>query len=495
MALDEGGQAGAIAAEWGVSVDLLEEADWDIETIDGNDGELYGYFVRFHEDTDPDVLAQLGVAPGELYREVSINAFDEPDDEEEYERYRAQYGDDRRRIAERDPVERSNIMSDFARGDGDNAAVIGNGATFAGSSFAGNSFAVSDDGISSVDEPLPDIGDGDDDEFELAEPSERPGIQDRQYDLDGQQITAADFRDLHPARRIEVMLQWFHDNYEDPAVRTPYESAEGGYQWIWGGPYDAREQIGDEFSDIADEDEIEAAVDEVEKDGLVDWAPKERPGDYDVPDDEVFTPPPESLAGIAASNFQNGNFSNFAFAGKNGATSTAGDIFTTDRGEGIVDENGNRLIVGSMPAADPGAAYQRELTTRIEKLEAALENYSQHLPPRNHNHPPELVEPDPIAPVDLKLVVEVVVELKADVQEARPDPIKLEAKASLLRRVAGAIAAWCGRKMDAAVDAGIQWAIPVGIAWGLANPQQVQAALNAVAETASTWAKYLLALT
>jgi hypothetical protein len=56
------------------------------------------------------------------------------------------------------------------------------------------------------------------------------------------------------------MVQWFHENYEDPAVRLPYESREGGYQWIWGGPYDAREQIGDQFSDIADEDAIEAAV-------------------------------------------------------------------------------------------------------------------------------------------------------------------------------------------------------------------------------------------
>ena len=40
--------------------------------------------------------------------------------------------------------------------------------------------------------------------------------------------------------RIEAMVEWFGDNFEDPAQETPYESAEGGYIYIWGGPYDAR---------------------------------------------------------------------------------------------------------------------------------------------------------------------------------------------------------------------------------------------------------------
>ena len=32
-------------------------------------------------------------------------------------------------------------------------------------------------------------------------------------------------------------------NFEDPANETPYESSEGGYIYIWGGPYDALEQL------------------------------------------------------------------------------------------------------------------------------------------------------------------------------------------------------------------------------------------------------------
>ena len=45
--------------------------------------------------------------------------------------------------------------------------------------------------------------------------------------------------------QTEAMRKWFFEHFEDPAHRTPYESREGGYQWIWGGPYDARERLKD----------------------------------------------------------------------------------------------------------------------------------------------------------------------------------------------------------------------------------------------------------
>ena len=81
MALDDDGQAEAIAAEWGIDPDLLEEAQWELESNDNNDGFPVSYFVRFSEDTDRELLNRLGVRAGEFYREVSINAFDEEDPE------------------------------------------------------------------------------------------------------------------------------------------------------------------------------------------------------------------------------------------------------------------------------------------------------------------------------------------------------------------------------------------------------------------------------
>lgn len=81
------------------------------------------------------------------------------------------------------------------------------------------------------------------------------------------------------------MVAWFFANYEDPAVRTPYESAEGGYQWIWGGPFEALDVLIEQFPD-ASYDVIERAVKRIEAQGITEWAPVEQDGDYDPVDDD-----------------------------------------------------------------------------------------------------------------------------------------------------------------------------------------------------------------
>ncbi|MFC3322636.1 hypothetical protein [Mesorhizobium cantuariense] len=416
MEIEEDRQAEPIAAEWGVDVDLLEETDWVVETIDGNDGEIYGYIVRFDDGTAPEVLAQLGVTPGQFSRQLSVNAFDEP-------------------------------------------------------------------------EPEPD-------DFEFVEPLERLNDGRRSYYINDERFTPSQFRRLSRKRKVEAMVQWFHENYEDPAVRTPYESAEGGYQWIWGGPYDAREQIGDEFSDIADEDIVEAASAEVTSDGLFDWAPKVRREDYeqdDEPDDGIYSidePLPDTL-----NSFEDED------VGNPFPELPPGQPHLTNEDGSILTDEGGRILIGDIPVSEretsataQGDALRREMLSRLDRLEAALQTYEENLPPRNHNHPPELVEPDPISPREWRVVVEATVEIRAEAQQPLPDPVKLEAHASTLRTVAGSIFAWLGRKADTAVDSAIKWAVPVvGAAWMLAGPDVVYANLMAVAESIATWAQHLLA--
>lgn len=89
---------------------------------------------------------------------------------------------------------------------------------------------------------------------------------------------------LNSDERVEVMAEWFFENFDDPAQETPYE---GEYIYIWGGPYDAREQLGDAFASEATEDELEAAIDEVQSDGIYDWAPH---GHRIQPEDESYVP-------------------------------------------------------------------------------------------------------------------------------------------------------------------------------------------------------------
>ncbi|MEK6304216.1 MAG: hypothetical protein AABO41_26305 [Acidobacteriota bacterium] len=85
-------------------------------------------------------------------------------------------------------------------------------------------------------------------------------------------ISHDDVRDEDRDTQREVMETWFRRNFEDPAEGTPYESREGGYIWIGGGPYDAHEQLEAEFSGIVPDDVIEELVRELEEECLV-WAP------------------------------------------------------------------------------------------------------------------------------------------------------------------------------------------------------------------------------
>ena len=99
--------------------------------------------------------------------------------------------------------------------------------------------------------------------------------------------TAAGFRRLSKAKKAEAMVSWFGANFEDPAHRTPYEFAEGGYQWIHRGPYDASEGLRDEFADVEDLEAIELAVDEIQSDGLYEWAPVPDSSNCDADPDEA----------------------------------------------------------------------------------------------------------------------------------------------------------------------------------------------------------------
>jgi len=87
-----------------------------------------------------------------------------------------------------------------------------------------------------------------------------------------------------PEDQTEAMKEWFFAHYDDPVNVCPYESREGGYQYIWGGPYDVREALSDNFSGRVSDEVISQCADEIinehscyEWSGLPDWA---RSDDY-----------------------------------------------------------------------------------------------------------------------------------------------------------------------------------------------------------------------
>jgi hypothetical protein len=92
-------------------------------------------------------------------------------------------------------------------------------------------------------------------------------------DEEGNVVSRSAFRRMRKARKHELMVHWFLQNYEDPAHRTSYESAKGGYLWNWGGPFDTRDELGDKFSGIASDSRIDEVVRELEAGGISHWAP------------------------------------------------------------------------------------------------------------------------------------------------------------------------------------------------------------------------------
>jgi hypothetical protein len=76
-------------------------------------------------------------------------------------------------------------------------------------------------------------------------------------------IPADSLRKSEPEFQKEVMRTWFFQHYEDPAESTPYESREGGYIFIWGGPYDADEELSSEFYDLVPEETIRELAEEL----------------------------------------------------------------------------------------------------------------------------------------------------------------------------------------------------------------------------------------
>lgn len=88
----------------------------------------------------------------------------------------------------------------------------------------------------------------------------------------------------------EELKAWFFQHYEDPVHNTPYESAEGGYIYIWGGPYEALDVLYDEFGGTVDEDIIQEVAKELDQE-CFEWARIPTLDDFEpsVPLSEHFT--------------------------------------------------------------------------------------------------------------------------------------------------------------------------------------------------------------
>lgn len=104
---------------------------------------------------------------------------------------------------------------------------------------------------------------------------------EQDFDIDG-----SDEDNFDREAASEEMKEWFYANYEDPANSLPHISAEGGYQWIFGGPETPQDALGDNFSHEFPEELIEkVAQDITDESGLWDWSPIPGPDFFDDSED------------------------------------------------------------------------------------------------------------------------------------------------------------------------------------------------------------------
>lgn len=235
---------------------------------------------------------------------------------------------------------------------------------------------------------------------------------------------------------VEAMVEWFHKNFEDPAQETPYESAEGGYLYIWGGPYDAREELGDAFPE-ADEAAIERAIDEIQSDGLFDWAPAGiRIQPDDLPGEDDVEPPSleERLAALGG---------------------------------------------------------------QLDRIEQHINYWRDRNPQIGHNGPPDefLLEPDDADLVAAEVsVAEVRAELAKPDRADSADPEVVERAESNFRKLAAKILGWikvAGGALVLGIVGGVGKVIGEDIA---RDPQAFWVVLDQAASTLSAWVAHLGAI-
>lgn len=195
------------------------------------------------------------------------------------------------------------------------------------------------------------------------------------------------------ADAIEAMETWFFEQFEDPQVEMPRDSEEQSFIFPWGGPFEASDVLHGEFSHRFDEATIMAAVEHIERDGTVEWAPTSHGDFYEHPDSE--------------------------------------------------------------PDEEPEAT-RVELTGRIldrlDQLEAAIAAMPGQPGNIGHNAPPEEIGLPPYGDEEVAEIKAAIAETRTELAEVDPDAAVLATQSRRFEQWGKKLGLWLAKKGDLAVD-------------------------------------------
>ena len=105
--------------------------------------------------------------------------------------------------------------------------------------------------------------------------SQREEIQKRKIQLyrekfKNTQMSNKENSRLHLEEVLEEMVEWFYDNYKQPADGVPHDSREGGYIYCNGGPYDPIQELSCKYPNVIDEI-IRLAAEKIYSHGGTEW--------------------------------------------------------------------------------------------------------------------------------------------------------------------------------------------------------------------------------
>jgi hypothetical protein len=103
--------------------------------------------------------------------------------------------------------------------------------------------------------------------------------------IDNKKVPLKSLQYNSKANQMEVMRNWFYKHYEDPANACPYNSREGGYAYIYGGPYEADNELQMNFGGFVKDDFIQELVDELQTE-CFEWSGNSRNTDWY--DDDLY---------------------------------------------------------------------------------------------------------------------------------------------------------------------------------------------------------------
>ena len=208
-------------------------------------------------------------------------------------------------------------------------------------------------------------------------------------------------------RQWPYIRHWFLGMFEDPANEIP--RAEGEYHYVWGGPYNALEELESEFTDF-DFDRLQDFAQRLEdRGGVVDWAPGPAHPDQRQAAEDYARELEERQAREAPS----------------------------------LDELLATLQAGAATHfGDEGERRERAATLRrLDALDAKLDQLLEARtgPGMGHNMPPEAMdataaEAAAIEPEDLAEAKENTAAIREELQKAEPDAQVVAEKSSWLKQ-------------------------------------------------------------